>query len=147
MAPMTTLATMLWSWLELIERPGLQLLLNRGDRRAGQNVAVRQDAQQIQPLALEAAPGELGDVIDFVGSHLVQNDADDLDPLAFKDRLVEIDLVNRFADAALADDDDLGVQDFARLGRWRDRRPSRPRHAPSLRTGRNPFPKPRGQRP
>jgi hypothetical protein len=92
---------------------GLQLLLNGGDGRAGQNVAVRQHAQQVQALALEAAPGEFGDVIQFVGSDLVENDADDFHSLAFKNRLVEIDLVDRFADAALADDDDLGPRILA----------------------------------
>ena len=74
-----------------------------------------QDAEEIQALAFEAAPGEFGDVIQFVGGDFVEDDADDFDALAFEDRLVEINLVNRFADAALADDDDFCAEDFGHL--------------------------------
>src|SRR5271157_5547005 len=65
---------------------------------------------------LLAAPGEFGDVIQFVGGDFVEDDADDFHALLFEDRLVEINLVNGFADAALADEDDFCAQDFGHLG-------------------------------
>ncbi len=77
---------------------------------------MRNDAEQFQPFALETAANEPGDFGNFFLEHLVDDDADDFDALLFKQRLVEADFVNRFADAALGDDDDLATERFGDLG-------------------------------
>ena len=68
-----------------------------------------------QAFALEAAPGEFGDVTKPVRMHLVQDDADDLDAFLLEQRLVQADFVDRFADAALGDNDDFGPEHLGHL--------------------------------
>ena len=53
---------------------------------------------------------------DFFLEHLVDDDADDFDAFLFKQRLVEADFVNRFADAALRNTDrTLGLADVSKV--------------------------------
>ena len=54
------------------------------------------------PLRLRPRRAKSRDVIHFFAKHLVEDDADDFHAFLFKQRLVEADFVNRFADAALA---------------------------------------------
>src|SRR5882724_2461265 len=77
---------------------------------------MRNDPQQVQPLALEAAPGEVRDEIDFGAEDLVQNDADDFDAFPLKQRLVQRNFINGPADAALGDNDDFRAEDLGNLG-------------------------------
>ena len=79
---------------------------------------MRHHAEQLQSFPFQAAAGEFGDIINFFPQHFVEDDADDLDAFFFKQRLVEGDLVDGFADAALGDNDDFGGQQFgdARIG-------------------------------
>ena len=99
-----------------VEGAGAGLRLDGGESGVAKNLAIGQDPQQLQPLALESAPRELRDILQLVGSDLVQDDPDDLDTLPVKDRLVEIDLVNGFADAALADDHHFCAHDLGHMG-------------------------------
>src|SRR5581483_209112 len=96
----------------LVERFGAQLLFDQLHGGPGEHVLERHDAKEIQPFALEAPPRKIGDEIDLVWQHFVEDDADDFDPFALEHGLVQIHLVDRFADAALADDDDFGPENF-----------------------------------
>src|ERR1019366_421012 len=58
----------------------------------------------------ETAADEPGDFRNFFLQHLVDDNADDLDAFFFKQRPIERNFVNRFADAALGDDDDLAAE-------------------------------------
>src|ERR1035438_1280102 len=99
-----------------IEQFGAQFFANQIHRRVAQHLLMRNDAEQFQPFALETAANEPGDFGNFFLEHLVDDDADDFDALLFKQCLVEADFVNRFADAALGDDDDLATERFRDLG-------------------------------
>jgi hypothetical protein len=63
-------------------------------------------------LRLQAAAGEVGDVIHFFADDFVEDDADDFDAFFFKKRLVEGDVINGFADAALGNNDDFRAEQF-----------------------------------
>ncbi len=60
-------------------------------------------------------PREVGDVFHFFAENFVQDDADDFYALLFKQSLVQANFINRFADAALRDDDDLRAENFGDL--------------------------------
>ena len=115
-APTTTSSTSTFNVRRRIQQFGVQFFADQVHGWIAKDLLIRQHAEQFQALALEAAPREVGDVIHFFAQHLVENDADDLDALLFKQRLVERDFINRFADAALRDDDDLGAENFCDLG-------------------------------
>ena len=99
----------------LVQQLGVQFLADQIHCRVAKNLFVRQDAEQVQAFALEAAPRKVGDVIHFVAKHLVEDDADDFDAFLFKQCLIQANFVNRFADAALRDDDDFCAKDFCDL--------------------------------
>ena len=113
MAPMTTSSTRVFSVAGCVQQFGVQFLADQIHGRVAQDLFVGQHAEQFQSFALQTAPGEIGDVIHLFRQHLVEDDADDLDAFLFKQRLVERDFVNRFADAALGDDDDFAPRIFA----------------------------------
>jgi hypothetical protein len=73
---------------------------------------VRDDAEEFEALALEAAPGEVGDVLEFFGEDLVEDDPDDLDTLGLEEGAVHGDFVDGETDATAGDDDDLGSEEF-----------------------------------
>ncbi len=85
-----------------VQQLGAQVFADQPDGRLGQDVVMRQDAEQFEALALEAAADKPGDFGNFLLLHLVDDDADDFDALLFKQRLVQSHLINRLADAAAA---------------------------------------------
>src|ERR1035441_3201415 len=98
-----------------IEQFGAQFFANQIHRRVAQPLLMRNDAEQFQTFALETVAHEPGDFGNFFLEDLVDDGADDFDALLFKQRLVEAYFVNRFADAALGDDDDLATERFGDL--------------------------------
>src|SRR5437867_3273155 len=84
---------------------------------------MRDNAEQFQPFAFQAAPRELGHVIHLVKQNLVQDYADDLDAFLLEERAVKRDFIDWFSNATLAHNDDLGLQDFCdlRVGKIKDR--------------------------
>ncbi len=87
-------------------------LVNLVEGRLAQFGVVGHDAEQGQAEALEAAGAVFADEVHFVGHDLVEDRADDFDAVFFKEGEVEGDLVDGFADAAGADDDDFAVEHF-----------------------------------
>ena len=114
-APTMTSSTSVFSVGGCVQQFGVQFLADQIHGRIAQDLFIRQHAEQFQSFAFQTAPGEIRDVIHLFRQHLVEDDADDFDAFLFKQRLVERDFVNRFADAALADDDDLCAEDFRHL--------------------------------
>src|SRR6266568_2345065 len=89
--------------------------LNQIQRWPREYALVRDDAQQIQSFALQTPPGEVGHIIDFGLQNFVQDHADDFHSFLLEERLVQGYFVNRLADAALADDDDFGLENLGDL--------------------------------
>ena len=75
----------------------------------------REDAEQFEAFSLQPFAGELGDVIQFVRQHLVDDDADNLDAVLLEEGLVQGDFVHRLADAAARDDDHLCAEHLGDL--------------------------------
>ena len=98
--------------LWLVEQLGLQFLAHRFHVRPRQHRVIGQHAEQTQPAPLQPAPGEVGNEIEFLRQHLVDDDADDFDPLLLEQRLVQRDFVDRFADAAARHNDHLGAENL-----------------------------------
>ncbi len=90
----------------------MQFLADQIHGWIAKDLFIRQNAEQLQPFAFQTALGEIRNVVHLVRQYLVEDDADDLNTFLFKQRLVERDFVNRFPDAALADDDDFRAEHF-----------------------------------
>ena len=66
----------------------------------------------VQRCGEKSAAGEIIHVVELVRQHLVEDDADDRHAFLLEERLVDGHLVDRFADAALGDDDDFRAEQF-----------------------------------
>ena len=87
-----------------------------------QDRLVGHDPQQFESFSFQTAAGEFGNGINFFSEHLVEDDADDLDAFFFEQGLVQGNLVDRLADAALGHHDDFGANQFGhpRVGQIED---------------------------
>ena len=72
----------------VIEELGVEFFANQLHRGAGKNALMRDDAEQVEALALQTAPRKVGDVIHLLAEHFVEDDANDLDAFFFEQRLV-----------------------------------------------------------
>jgi hypothetical protein len=100
----------------LVEQFGAEFLGDRGHGGTAEERLVGNDAEEFEAFAAEAAPGEIGDELDFFAEDLVEDDAEDFNAFLFEERLVEADFIDGFADAALGDDDDLGAEEAGDAG-------------------------------
>ena len=107
---------------------------------------VRDDAEQFEALAPQAAPGKFGNEFDFVRENLVENHANDLDAFALEDGLVQIDFIYRFADPALADNNNFRPQNFRDSGVGQIKDGANAGRVPNLRRGQNPSPRRRDRK-
>ena len=100
----------------------LELIGDRPECWAREDGLVRHHPQQFESLALEAALRELGDIVEFLGQHFVDDDPDDLNPFLFEEGVVHDRFVDGLADAASGHDDDLGIEQFGdvRVGEVED---------------------------
>ncbi len=114
-APTTTSSTSVSSVGGWFKQFGAQFFADQIHGRIRQNLFVRQHAEQVQPFAFQPAADEPRDFGNFFLMHLVDDDADDFDAFFFKQRLIQADFVNRFADAALGNDDDFAAERFGDL--------------------------------
>jgi hypothetical protein len=65
MAPTTTSSTSVFSVARLVQQFGAQFLADQVHRRIAEDLFVRQNAEQFQPLALQTAPDEIRDYSTF----------------------------------------------------------------------------------
>ena len=148
-APTTTSSTRSCNVRRRVQQFGVQFLADQFHRSGLERMLfVRHDAEQFQSLALEAAPGELGDRNPLLSPSTLLRMTPMISTPSFSNNAwFSADFINRFADAALRDDDDFGAENFCdlRVGQIKHRADAGV--AASLRTAQNPFPTPRGRRP